>query len=186
MDVKKIYYDTPMPVYEYMRLHLSIIPDEIIEQYNLRELADNDGWVYMEIQKGMPGLKQAGILANQRLRKHLAIHGYAPTRRTPSLWKHHTRPIWFSLVVDDFGVKYIGKENALHLQHALQQLYTISTDWEGTLYCGITLKWDYVNGIVELSMPGYIIAALHKFQHPYPAIPQDAPHPWCRRTQSRL
>jgi len=31
------------------------------------------------------------------------------------LWKHDTRPIIFSLVVDDFGVKYVGKENAPHL-----------------------------------------------------------------------
>jgi hypothetical protein len=49
----------------------------------------------------------------------------------------------FSLVVDDFGVKYEGKDNADHLIHALRQLYTISISWEGSLYLGLSLHWDY-------------------------------------------
>jgi hypothetical protein len=32
--------------------------------------------------------------------------------------------------------------------------------------------------IVDLSMPGYIKAALHKFQHPTPKRPENAPHTW--------
>jgi hypothetical protein len=46
----------------------------------------------------------------------------------------------------------------------------------GGLYCGITLKWDYSNKHVDLSMPDYIKDALHKFQHPMPKRPQYAPH----------
>ena len=56
--------------YKYMRLPLHSIPDEIIAQYNLIALA-SDGWVYLEIRKGMPGLKQARIIANNRLPLHL-------------------------------------------------------------------------------------------------------------------
>jgi hypothetical protein len=59
-----------------MRIPLQIIPAEIIDQYALRDLAEN-GWVYVKIQKGMPGLKQAGIIANKRLQTHLAKYGYA-------------------------------------------------------------------------------------------------------------
>ena len=59
----------------------------------------------MEICKGMPGLKQAGKLANERLKKHLHKYGYAPCARTPTLWTQVTLPITFTLVVDDFGVK---------------------------------------------------------------------------------
>jgi hypothetical protein len=40
---------------------LSRFPEEIIQKYNLNALAV-DGWVYIEIQKGMYGLKQAGPL----------------------------------------------------------------------------------------------------------------------------
>jgi hypothetical protein len=37
---------TPLPRYEYMRMLLSRFPEEIINKYNLRELAV-DGWVYI-------------------------------------------------------------------------------------------------------------------------------------------
>jgi hypothetical protein len=74
----------------------------------------------------------------------------------------------FSLVVDDFGVKYVGEENARHLHDTLNRYYKTSVDWAGQLYCDITLAWDYVNRNVDLSMPGYVAAALHKFRHPPP------------------
>jgi hypothetical protein len=67
-DVKNYYLGTPLPRYEYMRLPISILPNEIIEKYHLKRLAV-DGWIYLEIRKGMYGLKQAGILANQLLQK---------------------------------------------------------------------------------------------------------------------
>ena len=91
--------------YKYMQISLVILPEEIIAQYNLLQLASN-GWAYLETRKGMPGLKQAGRIANNRLKIHLSNFGYSPIARTPSLWKHVTKDICFSLVVDDFGVKH--------------------------------------------------------------------------------
>jgi hypothetical protein len=38
------------------------------------------------------------------------------------------------------------------------------------------LDWDYKNKFVDLLMPGYIKAALHKFQHSTPTRPENAPH----------
>jgi hypothetical protein len=81
-------------------------------------------------------------------------------------------------VVDDFGVQYVGKEHAQHLIDALETDYTVSKDWTGGLYCGITLKWNYVNKHVDLSMSGYIKDALQKIQHPLPKRPKYAPHNW--------
>jgi hypothetical protein len=138
----------------------------------------SDGHVYIEVQKGMYGLPQAGILANHLLARRLAIHGYHQTKCTPGLWRHVTRPIQFTLVVDDFGVKYVGAEHAQHLIAALETDYTVSKYWTGGLYCGITLNWDYSNKHVDLSMPGYIKDSLHKFQHSLPKRPQCAPHNW--------
>jgi len=63
MDIKDFFYRTLMEVYEYGFLPLDLIPDEIIQQYNLLKIASN-GKVYFEIQKRMPGLKQAGIIAH--------------------------------------------------------------------------------------------------------------------------
>ena len=71
-------------------------------------MLSSDGLVYLDIRKGMPSLKKAGRIANDRLKDHLANFGFAPVPRTPALWKHDTKPIWLSLVVDDFDVKYIG------------------------------------------------------------------------------
>jgi hypothetical protein len=89
-----------------------------------------------------------------------------------------TRPIQFTLVVDDFGVQYVGAEHTQHLIAAVETDYTVSKDWTYGLYCGITLNWYYANKHVDLSMSGYIKDALHKFQHPLPKRPQYAPHNW--------
>ena len=87
----------------------------------------------------MPSLKQSGRIANDRLKFHLAHFGFAPVSRTQVLCKHTTKPIIFSLIVDNFGVQYIGKENSDHLIQALQKLYNISIKWTGSIFCGITI-----------------------------------------------
>jgi hypothetical protein len=74
LDVKNFYLGTPMDSFEYMRIPIKVIPQEIIVQYNLLPLV-SDGHVYIEVQKGMHGLPQSGILANQLLAHRLDIHG---------------------------------------------------------------------------------------------------------------
>jgi hypothetical protein len=103
-----------------LRIPIKLIHLEIITQYALLPLV-SDGNIYIEVQKGMYGLPQAGILANLLLSKRLAPHGYRQTKTTPGLWAHDTLPVTFSLVVDDFGVKYEGLANAHHLINALEQ-----------------------------------------------------------------
>jgi hypothetical protein len=71
MDIKNYYLGTPL-----------------IQKYNLNALAV-DGWVYIEIRKGMYGLKQAGLLAKQLLQNRLAPFRYYPARQTP----HHATPL---------------------------------------------------------------------------------------------
>jgi hypothetical protein len=82
MDMKNYYMGTPLSRFEYMNMLLSRFPEEIIQKYNLNALAV-DGWVYIEIRKGMYGLKQAGLLANQLLQARLAPFIYYPARHTP-------------------------------------------------------------------------------------------------------
>ena len=130
----------------------------------------------------MPGLKQAGRIANDRLKAHLDHFGFAPVPRTPALWKHATKPIIFFLAVDGFGVMYTGKENVDQLIQSLQKLYTISIDWTGSLFCGLTIDWDYAARTCDISMPKYLQTALPKFQHPAPKHPQHAPHSWAKPT----
>jgi hypothetical protein len=79
-------------------------------------------------------------------------------------------------VVDDFGVKVQEKADALHLIAALKMHYEITVDWDGKLFCGITLDWNYTNRTVDLSMPGYVQEALAEFQHQTPSKPEHQPH----------
>ena len=82
------------------------------------------------------------------------------------------------MCVDDFGIKYFNRDVALHLIKTLQQYFDISIDWTGTNYCGLTLDWHYDHGYVDVSIPGYVVEALQKFQHTKPQRPQHAPHQW--------
>jgi hypothetical protein len=52
MDIKNYYLGTPLPRFEYTKMLLSRFPEEIIQKYNLNDLAI-DGWVFIEIRKGM-------------------------------------------------------------------------------------------------------------------------------------
>jgi hypothetical protein len=174
MDIKNYYFGTPLPRFEYTKMLLSRFPEEIIQKYNLNDLAV-DGWVHIEIRKGMYGLKQAGLLANQLLQTRLALFGYYPARHTPGLWLDKTRPISFTLVVEDIAVKYVGKQHAEHLRNALLRTYELTTDWTATVYSGMTLKWDYNNRTCDISMPGYVSNVLSKFQHDAPKHPQHTP-----------
>jgi hypothetical protein len=95
MDINNYYLGTPLPRFEYMKMLLSRFPEDIVQKYNLNALAV-DSWVYIEIQKGMHGLKKAGLLANQLLQTRLAPFVYYLVRHTPGLWSHRTRSISFT------------------------------------------------------------------------------------------
>ena len=99
------------------------------------------------------------------LEKRLNNAGYKQSGLTPGFWTHTWRPISFTLCVDDFGVKYIGRKHAEHLISVLKQDCTISQDWTGAKYLGIDLDWDYANRQVHRSMLDYIPAALKRFNH---------------------
>ncbi len=175
-DIKNMYLETPLDRFTYMKMPIALLPMDIIEHYNLLENAI-DGYVYMEICKGMYGLPQAGVLANKLLKIHLAQHGYFKQPHTAGLWKHHSQPVWFNLCVDDFGIKCIGTENLQHLYDALQtDTYEIVEDWECNLYCGITLKWNYTKQYVDLSMAAYVTKQLTRYGHILPLKPQHCPY----------
>ena len=64
--------------------------------------------------------------------------------------------------MDNFGVKYIGKDNAIHLIDSLKEDFIFSEDWTVGLYRGINLKWDYDKRTLYISMQGYIKKQLQK------------------------
>ena len=46
-DIHDFYYNTPMVDFEYMKLPLIMSPQEIIDQYNLKDLVSTDGYIYI-------------------------------------------------------------------------------------------------------------------------------------------
>ncbi len=121
IDLKDFYLNTPMERPEYMQLKLSDLPHNLVDMYNLTKIAQDNDNVYIKIQKGMYGLLQAGVLAQQLLEQRLNEHRHQQSQITPGLWKHTKQPISFTLCVDNFGVKYFGRE---HMDHLLQVLNT--------------------------------------------------------------
>ena len=95
--------------------------------------------------------------------------GYFEVKHTPGLWRYISRPVTFSLVIDNFGVKYVGMKHADHLVVAIKKHYPLSKDWKGELYCGISLDWNYDERWLDFDMPGYIKQALTKYLHSIPA-----------------
>jgi len=156
IDIKDFFLNSPMECYKYMAIPLADLPDTIIKQYNLQEKAHNEN-VYVGICKGMYSLPQARHIANDKLVLILEKASYKQAEHTPSLFKHEWCPIAFSLIIDDFGVKCMGREHAEHLLiTTLQEHYTISQDKSSKAYLGLTLKWDYLNCTINIPMPRYI------------------------------
>ncbi len=121
-------------------------------------------------------LPQAGILANKRLGRKLTPFGYYKCIETPGLWKHESRPLTFTLVVDDFGVKYESKDDVDHLIASMKSTYKLTEDWTGNLFCDISLDWDYINQTVDISMLGYIKKKLQEYNHALPRRMQTCPY----------
>ena len=75
---------------------------------------ERSAWIYFEIIHGCYGLKQSGLLANDLLRTRLEKTAYYEASTTLGMWRHTWHPIQFVLIVDDFGVEYVGKKHAEH------------------------------------------------------------------------
>jgi hypothetical protein len=136
IDINNFYLNTPLKRYEYMTVMMASHSQEVIDKYGLNDLKF-DGKVYIEIQKGVYGLPQAGILANELLQRRVVQDGYRPTSHKHGLWMHDRRQIALSLVIDDFGIIYVGQEHVEHLKVSNEKHYQISCDWAGSPYCGL-------------------------------------------------
>ena len=79
----------------------------------------------------------------------------------------------FALVVDDFALKYISQDNALHLMQDLKDKYEdVEVNWDGNKLCGINLQWDYVKRQCKLNLKGYI----DKFRQRFNLTPVKFPN----------
>ena len=81
-------------------------------------------------------------------------------------------------MVNNFDIKCTRDKYLQHLMSALRDKYTISVDMEYKLFCGITLKWDYIKLNFRLSMPDYVLLAIERFKHCRPTAKTYAHYDW--------
>ena len=134
-----------------------------MEKYDLHALVCK-GCVLCENLRGIYGFPQACILAYT-----LLLQDPCP------FWLRSDTPPLATQNAPHFLLP-LHRKHAKQFLAALHIQYEVTTDWTGSTYLGITLKWDYINGTCDLSMPGYITTALHCFQHPLPDQPEHLPH----------
>jgi len=139
INIKGFYLMTPMDFPEYFRIKLELFPREITDWYNLNNKADNKGYVFCKVKRGMYGLPQAGKLAQDQLSKWLNKVGYYQSKTTLGYWKHEWQPISFTLVVGGFTVKCINKAGVNHLISVLTQHFKIDTHWDKHKVCGTNI-----------------------------------------------
>ena len=145
-------------------------------------MSNTTGYGYVDIRRGMYVLPQAGLLAKQLLETRLSEKGYSQSTLVSGLCTHTWSPITFTLYVDNFGIKYVGKKHGDHLMYILSEHYTISHYWTGSRYLGMEINCDYTNREVHLSMLSYVRDDLKCFHHTCPRKLQDQPYPHVKLT----
>jgi hypothetical protein len=149
---------------EYLRMTRKQLSSTIIAEYDMEQYFDND-IIHFQVNKGMYGLPQAGLLTQQRLVAYLAEHGYIQSDTVLCLFRHIDNGFTFVLVVDDFGIMHETIAGRDHLLSTLRLLYKITVDEHGEHYLGINVKHDKAANTISLSMPGYIPKVLEDQAH---------------------
>eukprot|EP00804_Cyclotella_cryptica_P009687 CCRYP_011212-RA/>CCRYP_011212-RA protein AED:0.35 eAED:0.22 QI:0/-1/0/1/-1/1/1/0/467 len=170
-DISNFYLGTPLDCPEYVRIRIHDIPQEFIA--NMTSPTTSRWMGLLPNRKGCLWPPQSGILANKLLETQLNAAGYYQLDATPGLWRHKWRPVMFTLIVDDFGIEYIGLSHAHHLQRPPNTL-DITQNWKG-----ISTPASTSPGITQrscrLTMKEYIATLLFKYNHPPPKKHQLSP-----------
>jgi hypothetical protein len=60
IDISNFYLMTPLHRAKFIQIKLSDIPDEVVNEYKLREIATKNGSIYIRAKRGMYSLPLAG------------------------------------------------------------------------------------------------------------------------------
>ena len=103
-DVKNFYLNKIMAKHEYYNISINLIPQEIVDKYNLMDKQIN-GFLCVKVDKRMYELVKAGIIEHTVLKEHIRPLVYDPASITPGFWCHNKNGKIFTLVVNDFGIE---------------------------------------------------------------------------------
>ena len=68
IDIKDYFLAALMKEPEYIKVKYHYLPSNMCKRYNLDAIVSKHDYIYIRIQKGMPRLKQAAILAYEYLK----------------------------------------------------------------------------------------------------------------------
>ena len=176
LDITDFYLMTALPRPEYIRIPLKFLSQRVIQTHALTPFIHNNS-ILFEVLKSMYGLPHAGKIAQDVLLHRLAADGYHQTD-TPCLFRHHNNGVAFTLVVDDFGVKFTNPKAADHLITSLRKHYVLKVNMSPTKYLGLTITFDRRAREVSLSLPGCIPKALAQFV-PFSSEKAHSPAVYC-------
>ena len=163
VDLVDMYLNHRLDRSEYIRIKIADIPAEIIEHYGLLAFVE-DGSVLFQVDGALFGFPQAGRISHLYLvNEVLAPAGYIQDAVVPCIFRHRTNGIVFTLVVDDFGIKYDKGTYPTHLLDTLRTKYQIKVDETGSKYLGMNIDIRRDLGYLSLSIPGYVMKALTRF-----------------------
>lgn len=131
VDIKDYFLAIPIKELKQMRVKYHYLLLDMCQRYDLDALVSKDDYIYIQIQKEMPRLKQAAILAYEYLKRYLLIYRYNLIYSTIRLQYYKTKPIKFCLHVDNFRIKYYSKEDTKHLCNAIGVNYCYTADYKG-------------------------------------------------------
>jgi len=151
-----------LPQPEWITVPVKDVPYSLLQEHNLTQFIVDDH-ILCRVDGTMYGHPFAGRGANTDLVAHLAKHDFLQDPNIPCLFIHSTRPISFTLVVDDFGVKYTDLDDIHYLIHILEEKYDVHSDLTGQKYIGVKLDWDYNANTLTPSMPNYVAAGIARF-----------------------
>ena len=184
MDISDFYLGADMPSNDRpsLKIYVDAYPDSLLVELELLEFVkfDKQGkpFIYADILKTIPGLKQSGLLSQVRLVTQLNKHGYYQTA-TPMLFRHQDRPIDFTLVVDDFGVQYNRDEDLDHLITCLTDMYLVKIERTGTRFLGFDIDYNMTERKLTMSCPGYLENLLSSVC-PDGVKPAQSPYIYCQ------
>jgi hypothetical protein len=79
------------------------------------------------------------------------VEGYFKAATTPGLWKHKWQQIQFCLIINDFGLEYVGIKHFNHLLAVLQQHHQVQTNMAGDKIAGLNVQWDFPTSTYTLT-----------------------------------
>jgi hypothetical protein len=161
LDLTDFYLGTDLPHPEYIRIPRNLIPEKVIDFYELESFFTNNA-IYCSVHKTHYGLPQAGALSQQRLFRHLQQHGYTQIPSSPSVFRNKSGSIRFALVVDDFAVVWTDQASMDHFIRTLTLLYQVKVNWSGNKYLGMDIRINRKDRHVTLTMSGYIRKLLQR------------------------